>query len=161
MKEELIAPCGMNYAVCSAYLALKDDVKSKGVRMPYCAGCRPRDKKCAFLKKRCNLLLNNKVRFCYECKYFPCKDLERIDIRYRNNYRMSLIGNLKFIKNSTLSEFLKKEDEKWKCPQCSGVICCHNGICFSCSLDKLRKKKLYRWEDEQKVDEYMEAQKSP
>jgi len=150
VKEELIAPCGMNCAVCSAYLALRNDVKSKEVRMPYCAGCRPRDKKCAFLKKRCNLLLNNKVRFCYECEDFPCKYLERIDARYRNNYRISLIGNLNFIKNGTLSEFLKKEDEKWKCPQCGGVICCHNGLCFSCSIDKLRKKKkLYRWENEQ------------
>ena len=149
MKEELVAPCGMNCAVCSGYLASKNDVKSKGVRMPYCAGCRPRDKKCAFLKKRCNLLLNNKVRFCYECEDFPCKDLERIDTRYRNNYRMSMIENLNFIKNRTLSEFLKKEDEKWRCPQCGGAICCHNGLCFSCSLDNLRKKKkLYRWEDE-------------
>jgi len=150
MKEELIAPCGMNCAVCSGYLALKNDVKNKGVRMPYCAGCRPRDKKCAFLKKRCNLLLNNKVRFCYECEDFPCKSLERIDTRYRNNFRMSMIENLNFIKNSTLSKFLKKEDKKWKCPQCGGVICCHNGLCFCCSLDKLRKKKeLYRWEHEQ------------
>jgi hypothetical protein len=148
MKEELIAPCGMNCTVCSGYLALKNDAKSKGVRIPYCAGCRPRGKTCAFLKKRCNLLLNNKVRFCYECEDFPCKSLEGIDTRYRNNYRMSLIENLNFIKNSTVSDFLKKEDEKWRCPRCGGVICCHNGLCFSCSLDKLRsKKKLYRWEN--------------
>jgi hypothetical protein len=78
MKKELIAPCGMNCAVCSGYLALKHDVKSKGIRMPYCQGCRPRDKKCAFLKKRCELLLDNKVRFCYECNDFPCERLRRI-----------------------------------------------------------------------------------
>jgi len=57
-----------------------------------------------------------------------------------------MVENLKTIKKKGISEFLKKEEEKWKCPECSGVICCHNGICFSCSLDKLKeKKKLYRW----------------
>ncbi len=49
MREELIAPCGMDCAVCSSYLALKNDVRAKGVRMAYCKGCRPRDKKCSFL----------------------------------------------------------------------------------------------------------------
>jgi hypothetical protein len=29
----------------SAHLAMKHDVKARGVRMPYCEGCRPRDKK--------------------------------------------------------------------------------------------------------------------
>lgn len=147
MSKELVAPCGMNCGVCSGYLALRHDVKSKGIRMPYCDSCRPRDKKCAFLKKRCELLLNNKVRFCYECKDFPCERLLHLDKRYTTYFRMSMIQNLKSIRKKGISEFLKKEEEKWKC-HCGGVICCHNGICFNCSLDKLKKKKkLYRWED--------------
>ena len=145
-SQELIAPCGMNCAICSGYLALNHDVKSEGIRMPYCKGCRPRGKICAFLKKRCELLLNNKVRFCYECENFPCEALLRLDKRYRTYFRMSMIKNLKTIEKKGISEFLKKEEEKWKCPECSEVICCHNGICFSCSLDKLKeKKKSYRW----------------
>ena len=36
MREELIAPCGMDCNVCSGYLALKHDVREKGVRIPYC-----------------------------------------------------------------------------------------------------------------------------
>ena len=51
MREELVAPCGINCAVCSNYLALENDVRAKGVRMAYCKGCRPRDKKCSFLKR--------------------------------------------------------------------------------------------------------------
>ena len=31
---DLIAPCGMNCAICSGYLAYKNDVKNKGVRLP-------------------------------------------------------------------------------------------------------------------------------
>ena len=141
MSKELIGPCGMNCGVCSGYLALRHNVKSKGIRMPYCEGCRPRDKKCAFLKKRCELLLNNKVKFCYEVEIFPCKRLLHLDKRYRTHFRMSMIENLSTINRKGISEFLKSEEEKWKCPKCGGVICCHNGICFSCSLDRLKKKK--------------------
>jgi len=148
MKEELVAPCGMNCAVCSGYLALKHDMNSKGIGMPYCEGCRPRDKKCAFLKRRCELLLDNKVRFCYECNSFPCERLEGINKRYQTYFRTSLIENLESIKKNGISEFLKKEEKKWKCQKCGETICCHNGICFSCSLDRLKnKKKLYRWEE--------------
>ena len=148
-KTDLIAPCGMNCAICAGHLALKNDIKSKGVRMPYCSGCRPRDKKCAFLKKRCTLLMDNTVRFCYECEKFPCKYLQGIDKRYRSNFRMSMIENLEFIKENGIEQFLEKENKKWKCPDCGGTISCHNGICFECSFDKLKhKKKLYRWEDE-------------
>ena len=148
-KPELVAPCGMNCAVCSGYLALRHDVKSKGFRLPYCKGCRPRDKQCAFLKKRCELLLNNKVEFCYECKDFPCERLEHIDNRYQNLFRMSLIENLKSIQMDGLPKFLEHQEKKWRCSKYGEVICCHNGICFNCSLNKLQNKKnLYRWDDD-------------
>jgi hypothetical protein len=149
MNEELIAPCGMNCGLCSGYLAYKNDVKSKGIRMTYCTGCRPRNKQCAFLKKRCPQLLNGDVKYCYECQDFPCARLRHIDKRYRTFYRMSMVENLEYIKESGIRHFLKRESEKWQCPECGGVICCHNGICFNCGLDKLKlKKKLYRWEDD-------------
>ena len=148
MNVNLIAPCGMNCGICSGYLALKYDVKSKGIGMPYCAGCRPRDKKCAFLKKRCELLLENKVYYCYECNDFPCHLLIHLDNRYKANYRMSMVENLDYIKQHGIQQFLDKEDEKWKCIECGKVICCHNGICFNCGIDKLKNKKVkYRWED--------------
>ncbi len=149
-NTELIAPCGMNCSVCSSYLAHKYDIRHKGVRMPYCAGCRVRDKKCAFLKKRCDLLMNREVRFCYECRSFPCKNLERIDARYQRHYRTSLIENLICIKQHSLAAFMERENAKWQCTQCEAALCCHNGICYHCSLDRLRtRKKWFRWEDEQ------------
>lgn len=145
---ELVAPCGMNCGVCSGYLALKHDIMSKGIRMPYCIGCRPRDKKCAFLKKRCELLLNHKVQFCFECKDYPCEKLKHIDKRYQTFFRMSFIENLAFIKKNGIRKFLLNQKKKWQCPTCGETICCHNGLCFNCNLDKLKsKKKLYRWED--------------
>ena len=148
-RIDLIAPCGMNCAICGNYLAYKNDIKSKGVRMPYCSGCRIRNKKCAFLKRQCELLMKNKVRYCCECKKFPCDRLKKIDKRYRTHYRMSMIENLNMIKENGIEKFLEKENTKWKCPNCSGFVSCHNGICFKCDLDKLKQKtKMYRWDDE-------------
>lgn len=147
-KEELIAPCGMNCAICSGYLAMKNDVRNKGIKLPYCQGCRPRDKKCAFLKKRCDLLLDNKVKYCYECPRFPCQSLQTIDKRYRERYRMSMIENLQQIQKDGIENFLMGQKTKWHCPKCGETICCHNGICYNCGSDELKnKKKMYRWED--------------
>jgi len=149
MEEILIAPCGMNCALCSSYLSMKNDLKRKGVMKTYCAGCRPRGKNCAFMKKRCNLLGSGLVKYCYECSEFPCLRLKHLDKRYRTNYRMSMIENLEYIKEYGIDIFLKKEEEKWRCPECGGTICCHNGICYSCGVDKLKeKKRRYRWEDD-------------
>jgi hypothetical protein len=148
LEEQLIAPCGMNCAVCSAYLALKHEAKSKGIRIPYCSGCRPRDKKCAFLKRRCQLLLNRQVEYCHECRDFPCQRLRAVDQRYKTLFRMSMIENLEYIRKKSTDEFLAREQEKWKCPSCGGVICCHNGLCFDCGLGALRQRKQkYRWEE--------------
>ena len=147
-REKLIAPCGMNCGICSGYLASKYDIKSKGIKMPYCIGCRPRDKKCAFLKKKCDLLMEGKVQYCYECDDFPCLTLQHLDKGYRNKFRMSMIENLEFIRENGTTRFLEKEAAKWKCTECGAEICCHNGICFNCGLGKLEgKKNKYRWED--------------
>jgi hypothetical protein len=96
--NDLIAPCGMNCGLCASYLALKNDLKAKSVKMPYCAGCRPRKKNCAFLKKQCSKLANEEVAFCFECSNFPCDRLKTIDSRYKQRYRMSMIENLNYIK---------------------------------------------------------------
>lgn len=148
MKPELIAPCGMNCNVCSAYLAWKHDTRKKGILKGYCTGCRVRPKQCASLKKRCETLINGRINFCYECPGFPCRWIKNLDKRYRTFYHMSEIENLQYIKENGMDKFLQKETEKWRCPECGDTICCHNGICFNCGLDKLKaKRRKYRWDD--------------
>jgi hypothetical protein len=147
MSKELIAPCGMNCALCANYLAGDYEVRERGVRMPSCAGCRPRGKMCAYLKKRCELLKKQRVEFCYECPDMPCHELQMIDKRYRERYRMSMIENLRAIRTNGLDAFLKAQAEVWRCVRCGGTISCHNGLCFSCDFEALAaKKSKYRWE---------------
>jgi hypothetical protein len=66
---------------------------------------------------------------------------------------MSMLENLAFVTDQGLDAFLRKEAEKWQCPDCGGTISCHNGICFDCGIERLRaragsKAGLYRWENE-------------
>ena len=145
MEEKLIAPCGMNCAVCVSYLAMKNDLKSQGFAKSYCAGCRPRGKNCAFLKKQCHLLGEGLVQYCFECGDYPCRRLKALDQRYRAKYHLSMLDNLEQIKGEGIEPFLAHEEAKWRCPTCGQAICCHIGLCLNCDLDKLRQNKKYRW----------------
>ncbi len=151
MEERLIAPCGMNCGICTSYLAMKHDLKKKGFGKKYCPGCIPRGKNCTFMKKQCALLGNGPVRFCYECKDYPCRRLKALDKRYREKYHMSMIENLDFIKIEGIDKFLEKETLKWQCQKCGSTVCCHNGLCYNCELDTLRQKPKYRWNEEKEL----------
>lgn len=148
MKEELIAPCGMNCGVCISYLAMKNDLNKQGFKRVYCEGCLPRGKNCLHMGDRCQVLGKGLVRFCYECKEFPCKRLKDLDKRYSTKYHMSMIENLRAISEYGLESFIRKEHAKWMCPDCGNTICCHNGLCLNCKIDRLRQNKKYRWGQE-------------
>ncbi len=145
MKGELIAPCGMNCGVCISYLAMKNELKKQGFNKRHCPGCLPRGKNCLHMGNRCDTLAKGQVRFCYECKDFPCKRLKGLDKRYRAKYHMSMIENLEAIKEHGMDYFLSREQEKWSCPDCGHTICCHNGLCLNCKIDRLLQNKKYRW----------------
>ena len=73
MEAALIAPCGMNCAICSNYLAQQYDLKNKGIQKSYCAGCRPRGKNCTFMKRNCELVGEGRVKFALSARLFPVK----------------------------------------------------------------------------------------
>lgn len=127
MKEELIAPCGMNCGICMAYLRGKNK----------CSGCHSDDtekrascSKCVI--KNCEVINSNESGFCFECPNYPCKRLRQLDKRYRTKYAMSMIDNLESIKKIGLSDFVVQEKERWRCSKCGGTICVHRGYCHDC-----------------------------
>ena len=135
MKKELIAPCGMNCGICYAFLREKNN----------CPGCRFFDSEKPVSIARCKIrncekIKNKKVKFCFQCSDFPCKQLKNLDKRYRTKYNMSEIENLENIKNKGLELFLKNEEIKWKCKECGGVICVHKKKCLGCNFNGLVKK---------------------
>lgn len=148
MKEDLIAPCGMDCSLCIAYQFKKNDLNKQGFHKSYCSGCIPRGKNCTYMKDWCELLGKGKIRFCFDCKDYPCNRLKALDKRYRTKYHMSMIKNLNYIKEYGAESFLKKEEVKWRCPACGGTICWHNGLCLNCNIDTLLQNKKYRWNEE-------------
>ena len=131
ISEELIAPCGMNCAICSRYLAYINNLKRS-----QCASCRPENKKCSYLFEKCsginNDVLTNDAVFCSKCGQYPCKEINRMDKRYRKNYKMSVKDNLEDINKMGIGKFIKKEYEKYRCKKCGELISIHNRKCFKC-----------------------------
>jgi hypothetical protein len=141
MKEELIAPCGMNCRLCVAYQFREYDYNKKGFKRKYCPGCQPRGQNCLHMQDACHLLGEGLVRFCFECDRFPCKRLKSLNKRYQTKYQMSMLENLLMIKEKGMTYFLEKEKEKWSCSDCGSIRCCHNGLCLQCDSEKLVRKK--------------------
>jgi hypothetical protein len=148
MEGNLIAPCGMNCSLCIAYQFMKMDINKQGFHKKYCPGCIPRGENCIHMGDQCELLGKGSVRFCFECEALPCKRLKSLDKRYRTKYHMSMIENLLAVNEHGMQKFLEMEEEKWRCPECEGVICCHNGLCLNCQLDRLLQNKKYRWNED-------------
>jgi hypothetical protein len=141
MQETLIAPCGMNCALCVSYQFMNLDLNKEGFNRRYCPGCIPRGKHCTFMSKHCKTLKEGLLRFCFMCEKFPCARLKALDKRYRDKYKMSMIENLTFIQNHTVHEFLKSQYDTWQCSRCGELTCCHLDLCLSCEIDKLKQKR--------------------
>lgn len=120
----LIAPCGVDCALCMSHQAGKDR----------CSGCNAD----AFAKpSRCVICAIKKCRertghYCYECASFPCERLQGLDGTYRTRYGLSILDNLDCIRRKGVEEFLALERERWTCPGCGGILCVHMKRCMTC-----------------------------
>jgi len=107
VSAELIAPCGMNCAICSRYLSSLNNLQRS-----QCIGCRPGKVYCTYLFKKCtgiNHTASDKAVFCFECDQYPCKQIKRMDKRYRKNYEMSVRENLAAIQEMGIGESIEEQ----------------------------------------------------
>jgi len=136
-SKELIAPCGMNCAICSNYLAYVNKLNRS-----QCRGCRTSNKKCTYLFEKCTGINhpiegNVDAKFCFECDQYPCNEINRMDRRYRENYKISVKENLEYIKENGVKKLVAKEYDEHQCSRCGDLISVHNKKCFKC--DKITK----------------------
>lgn len=127
LRAELIAPCGMNCGLCMCYLRKKNT----------CGGCRSGDEGkarsvLACTIRKCEVVRVNESGFCSGCAKLPCPRLKRLDARYRKKYRMSMLENLRAIREHGIEPFVESERERWTCPGCGGVQCVHTAECIYC-----------------------------
>ncbi len=128
IERRLIAPCGMNCALCLAF--------QRPTRK--CPGCReedthkPKSRELCVIRN-CTIIQNTPSHFCYECERMPCKRLTLLDSRYRTKYGMSMIANLREIKEQGMAVFLAHQAETYRCPTCGELRCVHRSRCLRCS----------------------------
>lgn len=121
-QQQIVAPCGMNCALCQAY-------QGKGLA---CHGCgnggeRKACQNCSIQK------CENKKTFCFECAEYPCKRLKALDKRYRTKYHMSMLENLAFIQTNGLEAFVYQQKERYRCSKCGKLRTVHQEYCLYCA----------------------------
>jgi hypothetical protein len=123
-SESLIASCGMDCAICMAYLRERNR----------CGGCYAPDRKC---NRNCTISACGQVtdRYHHDCAEFPCQRLKQLDDRYRKKYHMSMLANLAAIQGDGIHAFVKSEQERWTCRACGGIVNVHRGRCTSCGKE--------------------------
>jgi Protein of unknown function (DUF3795) len=129
-SKELIAPCGINCGVCIEHLKETDR----------CHGCLSAGNlrgrygvKCGW--KSCSEHKKAYFKYCYECPIFPCAKMKSLEKRYVEKYKLSVIDNLNYIKQNGEYEFIKRENERWKCKNCGKMLCVHRNYCLNCKTE--------------------------
>jgi hypothetical protein len=105
ITKKLIAPCGMNCALCLAHLREKNP----------CHGCNDAEQNKPKTRAHCKLRLctKRKGKFCFDCTDFPCDRLQHLDERYRTRYGMSMVDNLEYLKQFGMAKFIFHEQQRW------------------------------------------------
>jgi len=113
-------------------LAYLNHIPRERGKFTYCAGCRPRDKSCSWLKKRCELLRNQAIQYCFECPSYPCTPLKHLAERYRTKYGLDFLANLELIRDQNEDVLLDALEDLHACERCGGLRSVHSGKCFAC-----------------------------
>ena len=111
MDVLMIAPCGLNCALCSGYQRQQDrcgGCNSDSVRPGYCTSC---------IIKYCLEKQGDNTQVCNSsCAKFPCRRMKDLDKRYRTKYGESGLENIALIEQIGLEAFTKKYDPYWDIP---------------------------------------------
>jgi Protein of unknown function (DUF3795) len=124
-RAKLIAPCGIDCAICRAFLREKN----------HCTGCNAPDRN---FHTNCFLFSCEKRtgRYCFTCDKFPCRRLKQLDKRYRTKYHMSMLANLEAIRKNGIRAFVRSERKRWTCGVCGGTVDVHHYRCSACGKEQ-------------------------
>ncbi len=134
IEETMFATCGMNCIACYKHIAARNYGKP-------CRGCFDEPQGISFdsgkltVCHECdikNCAKEKKLKYCYECKDFPCKILARMENSYNERYDESIIENSITVKEHGIEKFMESQREKWICPKCGGIISIHDFYCSEC-----------------------------
>ncbi len=148
MKQDLslVGYCGLYCGACNHYRASFSKSKhllDEGVKQGEdpngftCGGCRGNAK---YLHSGCDVcqirLCNEKKRsvHCGICTDFPCEMLSTFQNDGHHIHHFDVINNLKEVKLKGPEQWLKEQEEKWKC-DCGMSFSWYEKVCNNCSIE--------------------------
>lgn len=129
MDSSSLAPCGVMCDLCLAYQRTKNR----------CVGCQNDGNKpyhCTVCSiKSCPEKIDEENLLCTTCAKFPCRRIKNLDKRYIEKYGESPIQNLQEVAQIGLTNFIKIQQEKWRCSTCGHLFCVHRDVCLNCGAE--------------------------
>lgn len=128
IEDPMLAPCGMNCAVCYKHVSIRKRGKA-------CGGCLVNDFGKPEHCRKCDIKSCAQGKgyvHCFKCAEFPCKLIKTMDKRYTDRYNVSLVENGKTANEKGVSAFLAEDRQKWTCSKCGGAFSLHDNACSEC-----------------------------
>jgi len=137
----LAPPCGLYCGNCAIFRAYfdRDHEKLKEIGKKFrcspeavrCSGCRTEpqfcwSEDCEF--KKCTG--ERGIDFCYECEEFPCEKVEKFS--ESAPHHRPIWENFERMKTVGWREWLREQDEKWRCKVCRAKLGFYDEVCPTC-----------------------------
>jgi hypothetical protein len=157
-KEYLAAACGTYCGACPAYLAKHGEDEQIKLKLQkgsssgpakaqkgippsnwmdglLCDGCLSGGVLAAHCQM-CNIrlhALNKQKDFrCTDCEELPCSRITNLINMGNYLHRQEYLPNLKKIREMGVQEWVKKEEERWRCPKCRLPMSWYDAECARC-----------------------------
>jgi hypothetical protein len=155
-NEKLVAPCGLYCGACPMYLASQDHDEKKmdelvkqfsgrGSKMAVadlqCDGCIGGGRVASFCRAcamRTCAENTKKVTRCADCPDFPCSKITN----FNNDgmlHHAEVLENCRKLKEAGIQEWAKREEARWRCPQCRANIAWYDKTCSQCGAKRSEK----------------------
>jgi hypothetical protein len=157
-KEHLAAACGTYCGACPAYIAKHNEEKQNIIKQQkrfsseprktlkgvppsnwmdglLCDGCLSGGmlpghcQHCAI--RKCAENKQNDSR-CSDCEELPCAHITNLINMGHYLHRKEYLPNLKKIREMGVQEWVKYEEERWRCPQCGLPMSWYDAECAGC-----------------------------
>lgn len=127
LTASMIAPCGMNCALCMGVLRKKNP----------CPGCRQESEDKPASCRNCKIITcgdwqHYPNEMCGGCQRY-CTRMKNLDKRYRTKYHMSMVENLTYINDHGMDAFLAWQETRFACPHCGERLSVHREHCPHCN----------------------------
>jgi hypothetical protein len=161
-KVHLAAACGTYCGACPAYLAKHSEDEQIKMKLQkrsssgstkaqkgippsnwmdglLCDGCLSGGILAAHCKT-CNIRLHaankQKDARCTDCEELPCYRITNLINMGRYLHRNEYLPNLKKIREMGVQEWVKKEEERWRCPKCGLPMSWYDTKCARCEAPR-------------------------